>query len=257
MEWIAGIVAGKVVPMRAFSIAIAALLVLMTSANAEYVGKLKFKPRGCERAQKCYLVYDFGYIDRKGQGWVASAGEETDGASIPRWAQLFIGPPFHKSFIKAAVIHDHYCKRHVRRESRTHRVFYESLRESGVQALKAKLMYYAVVVGATHWSKLIPGEKCSVGANCIKNTGIFPNLHGGSIVAGRNGTKYLVKRESFDRPGFTDELKSVERILNTRGNKMSLGDLDALARERHPGDFFINTGDTLQLVERAPGGTLK
>jgi hypothetical protein len=84
------------------------IVVFSPSANAEFVGELKFTPAGCEAKEDCKLVYDFGYIDPKGIGWLTIAGDETDGASIPKWAQPFIGKPFEKAFIKAAVIHDHY-----------------------------------------------------------------------------------------------------------------------------------------------------
>ncbi len=85
-----------------------------TPANAKFIGKLAFDPKGCEATGKCRIVSDFKYIDPYKFGWLTKAGDNTDGATIPSWAQPFIGEPFDKSFIKAAVIHDHYCVRHVR-----------------------------------------------------------------------------------------------------------------------------------------------
>jgi hypothetical protein len=213
--------------------------------NATFVGELKFTPAGCEAKRDCKLVYDFGYIDPKGIGWVTIAGDRTDGASIPKWAQWLIGRPFKKSFIKAAVIHDQYCDRHVRPESQTHRAFYDALRESRVPQWKAHLMHYAVIVGSTHWSQLIPGKKCSVGKICVRNVGVGINLHGGKIVTSATGDKVLVKKESFNSPGFKTDLREVAAILKKKGNALSVNDIEALARTRHPNDFFINAGDAI------------
>ena len=80
-------------------------------------------------------------------GWQASAGLITDGASIPRWAQPFVGGAWDKQFIRAAVIHDWYCIRTVRARRATHRMFYDALIESNVSRANALTMYYAVLVG--------------------------------------------------------------------------------------------------------------
>ncbi len=81
----------------------------------------------------------------------------TDGASIPGWAQPIIGGAWETEFIRAAVIHDWYCIRTVRKRSETHRMFYDALIESKVDRRKALIMYYAVVVGSHMWIDLIEG----------------------------------------------------------------------------------------------------
>jgi len=60
------------------------------------------------------LEADFGYIDPTGVGWQTNKGAETDGASIPPLLQPFVGSPWEDGYIRAAVIHDWYCDRHVR-----------------------------------------------------------------------------------------------------------------------------------------------
>ncbi|MFZ1102236.1 MAG: DUF1353 domain-containing protein [Hyphomicrobiaceae bacterium] len=119
----------------------------VSSAEARFAGTLEFMPAGCEAKRACKLKHPFGFIDEKGYGWEALSGPnglETDGATIPDWAQPHIGAPFDKSYIRAAVIHDHYCWRRVRPWRDTHHVFYNALLVSGVPKSKALLMYYAV-----------------------------------------------------------------------------------------------------------------
>ena len=218
---------------------------LASAAQAKFVGSLEFTPHGCEANQLCTLKYDYGYIDPDGIGWVTKAGDKTDGASIPKWAQPFIGKPFDKHFIKAAVIHDHYCDRHVRPESQTHRAFYNALRENKVPLLKAKLMFYGVTVGAQHWTTLVPGIKCSVGQNCVQLVAPTPNLHGGKVEDLPNGEKLLVKEASYNQPGFDADMKQVEKILKTKKGPLSLAQIVALAKKRHAKDYFINVGDAV------------
>jgi hypothetical protein len=93
-------------------------------------------------------------------------------ATIPSWARPFVGGPFDPSYIKAAVIHDHYCDRHVRPWRSTHRAFYDALIALGLDTAKAKVMYYAVYLGGPKWVKLIPGKPCGSGIACINNVKI-------------------------------------------------------------------------------------
>src|SRR5689334_10444439 len=92
--------------------ALSIVLVLLAGvrvAHADFVGSLVLSPTGCESTGHCELGADFGFIDPKGVGWQAAKGLITDGASIPPWAQPIVGKPFDESFVKAAIIHDHYC----------------------------------------------------------------------------------------------------------------------------------------------------
>ena len=146
-------------------VALIAAGLIASPAWAEFTGPFEIGPPGCEAQGQCTLTFDFKYTDPNGVGWQAAAQNQTDGASIPSWAQSFIGTPFDPSYIKAAVIHDHYCDRHVRSWRATHRVFYDALRELGISAAKAKLMYYAVYLGGPKWVELIPGNSC--GDKCV------------------------------------------------------------------------------------------
>ncbi|WP_159726884.1 DUF1353 domain-containing protein [Methylosinus sp. Ce-a6] len=213
---------------------------LSASAQAEFIGELAFTPAGCEKTGLCIIKSDFRYKDPNGLEWLTKTGDKTDGASIPPWAQPFVGQPFEKQFLKAAVIHDHYCDRHVRPWRQTHRVFYDALVESGLDIAKAKLMYYAVYLGGPKWVELIPGKPC--GGNCIfkyKND---------ALVGGPGSANVEMARASqYDDPNFIAELKEAENLIAASGNKISLDDLERRAKEKKPADFYYLHGDTAEI----------
>ena len=100
------------------------------------------------------LVKPFGYTDSKGQKWDVPAGEETDGASIPR-AFWVSHPPFTGKYRAAAVIHDYYCRTQSRDWQDTHNVFYEAMRTAGVDDRTAKMMWGAVYRFGPRWGNLV------------------------------------------------------------------------------------------------------
>ena len=221
---------------------------LASPANAEFIGTLAFTPQGCESTGLCNILNDFRYIDPSHIQWMTKKGDKTDGASIPPWAQPFIGVPFDKEFIKAAVIHDHYCDRHVRPWRQTHLVFYNALLESEVGIAKAKLMYYAVYVGGPKWIEIIQGRDC--GKNC---TEMFPQP-GNMIQMNEKPRadfdafdvpplKLQVRPAQYDKPRFEDDLKDVEKLLKERGDLISLSELEARAQAKAPGDYYYAHGD--------------
>ena len=214
-----------------FSIGLLAAAFAVTAAQAQFVGELEFIPAGCEAAGKCTIKSDFEYKDPAGVRWQTKAQDKTDGASIPVWAQPFVGTPFTKEYIKAAVIHDHYCDRHVRPWRQTHKVFYDALISSGVSVERAKLLYYAVYLGGPKWVELIPGTGC--GPNCVfkieTDTG-FGN---------DNKDKTIMSRPArYNEPGFSAELKEVEKLIKEDGNKVDLEFLEKRAEKIEPNDFY-------------------
>ena len=84
------------------------------------------------------------FTDRRGIRWFADAGDEIDGASIPRFFWRFIGGPFSGKYRRASVIHDVYCVSRCRPSPAVHAMFYAAMRADGVFALKAWLMWLAV-----------------------------------------------------------------------------------------------------------------
>jgi hypothetical protein len=49
--------------------------------------------------------------------WTVQPHKEVDGASIPQAFWSIIGGPFEGFYIKASVVHDHYCEVKTRTES--------------------------------------------------------------------------------------------------------------------------------------------
>ncbi len=169
------------------------------------------------------LEADFGYIDAKGVGWQTNKATKTDGASIPPLLQPFVGSPWEDRYIRAAVIHDWYCDRHVRTWKETHSVFYDAMLASGLQKPKAKLLFYAVYAFGPRWGYLIPGQSCGAGKNCIQMTGkeaAFVQLPG----------------ELDDQSG-TGELRAIAAAIALKEDTkdaLTLDQLMSIADEAHP-----------------------
>ena len=69
------------------------------------------------------LLRKFAYRDRSGRWWRAPAGITTDGASIPQWAQSFVGGSWDTNAVNPAIIHDWFCVATVRPWADMHRMF--------------------------------------------------------------------------------------------------------------------------------------
>lgn len=231
--------------------AIVALAVGPASASGRFEGKLELIPAGCEKSKKCKLKDKFGYVDSNGLGWEARAGLETDGASIPDWAQPFIGGQFEKEYIRAAVIHDHYCDRYVRPWRQTHWVFYDALLASGVEKSKALLMYFAVYLGGPKWVKLIKGKPCGTGDNCIQNIPGQQWPAGTRRVAGEGG-EHLERPAKYDDPNFAKQLQDAQKFIEARKGDVSPADMEARAQSLLVGDFFFTSRDEITITP-APG----
>lgn len=230
--------------MKAYLAFLIVFTALGSHARAEFVGTLQFKPVACEKNGQCELVYDFSYIDPKGIGWQASAGLKTDGASIPRWAQPFIGGAWDSQFIRAAVIHDWYCIRTVRARRATHRMFYDALVESGVNRAKALTMYYAVLVGSHMWIDLMEGRPCAGLEKCVQNVGGRVSIPGAVIKKNESGDLVAYRKPQFEDPAIAKDIAAASSIIEG-GSIDSPDDVEALARARHPNDFFLSNGDAI------------
>lgn len=228
------------------------LLVPLTSfvSAGQFSGTLEFMPQGCEAQRKCKLKYPFGFTDYNGLGWEALSGPngvETDGATIPTWAQPFIGSPYDASYIRAAVIHDHYCWRHVRTWRDTHRVFYEALLEAGVPKPKALLMYYAVYLRGPKWVELIKGTACPTGRACIQEVPSAISIPGASQRKGEDNNTYLFRPARYDEPNFPADLQSTERFIADRQDNVTLEELEARAKNREGLDFYFRRPSTISV----------
>jgi Protein of unknown function (DUF1353) len=220
------------------------------AAHADFVGTLEFTPEGCETARQCKLAFDFGYVDSKGIGWQANAGDDTDGATIPQWAQPLVGASFDKSFVKAAAIHDHYVSNHVRTWQQTHLMFYDGLIDSGVTVTKAQIMYFAVLAGGPRWLELIEGIACPVGMMCISSERLMkdPSVHTMKDKAGA----FLVRGESYDSPEFKMKMDAAHGFMAAKGDNATVDDLAGLADLLEPADAFKNSADMAIMPPTAP-----
>lgn len=219
-----------------FYLMVAGALLTGSNAFAQFDGILILIPEGCESKGQCTLKERLRFTDSSKIVWEASAGLQTDGASIPAIFQTIVGKPFTQSFIKAAVVHDHYCDRHVRPWRQTHKVFYEALIDQGVSKMKAKVMYFAVYLGGPKWVKLMPGKVC--GNNCI-NTFKTPN--------GSSGV--YARKADFSAPDIAAAMKDVTKILETDPDALSLDQLEKKAADLRPSDFFYKHGSDVNADE--------
>jgi len=97
------------------------------------------------------LLNELRYTDPQGQVWIASAGSEVDGASIPRSLWTIMGGPFEGKYRNASVLHDVAYERHNRPWQDCDRMFYNAMRCSGVGAVEAGTMYYSLYKFGRHW----------------------------------------------------------------------------------------------------------
>jgi hypothetical protein len=211
-------------------------------AKSEFTGSLELLPPGCESKGECKLGKDFGFIDAAGLGWQAAKDLVTDGASIPPWAKPFIGQSFEPAFIKAAVIHDHYCDRHVRPWRQTHKVFHEALLRSGVSDLQAGIMYFAVMVGGPKWVTLIKGRPCPVGMGCINQVDISAAVSGALIASNERSEPVLKRSALYGTARFDRTMSENVPELLKLGNTLTAEQVEALAEQAMRTDFFFKNG---------------
>jgi len=225
--------------------AVGLAVALAASAEAGFVGTLELLPSGCEQTGNCRLGQDFGYVDPSGIGWQAQKGLLTDGASIPPWAKPFIGESFDKAFIRAAVIHDHYCNRHVHPWRRTHRMFYDALLESAVPAAQAGIMYFAVMVGGPKWAKLIKGKPCPVGTGCINQVDVGLVVGGASLALSGTSDLLIRRANRYGSASFANTMAKAVPELIAKGNGLTAPEVEALAAQMMGSDFYFQNGDEI------------
>lgn len=105
------------------------------------------------------LLNELRYTDPKGVVWIAPAGSVIDGASIPRALWSFMGGPFEGKYRNASVLHDVAYDQKARPPAVVDRMFYDAMRCSGVGAVEAKTMYYALLRFGRHWKFSIKKAK--------------------------------------------------------------------------------------------------
>src|SRR6266567_1460468 len=97
------------------------------------------------------LLSELRYTDPQGFTWIAPSGSQVDGASIPRSLWSIMGGPFEGKYRNASVLHDVAYGQRNRPWWDCDRMFYNAMRCSGVSAVEAKTMYYALYRFGNHW----------------------------------------------------------------------------------------------------------
>jgi Protein of unknown function (DUF1353) len=105
------------------------------------------------------LLNELRYTDPKGVVWIAPAGSVIDGASIPRALWSFMGGPFEGKYRNASVLHDVAYDQKNKPPPEVDRMFYNAMRCSGVGAVEAKTMYYALLRFGRHWKFFVKKAK--------------------------------------------------------------------------------------------------
>lgn len=112
---------------------------------SEFVGSF---PRGGVAVVK----EDLTFVDPDGLEWTAPAGATVDGASIPRALWSIVGSPFTGDYLRASVIHDHYCQTQERDWKLTHLTFWYGCRADQLSNFYANLLYAAVLRFGPRWA---------------------------------------------------------------------------------------------------------
>lgn len=105
------------------------------------------------------LLNELRYTDPKGVVWTAPPGSKVDGASIPRSLWSLMGGPFEGKYRNASVLHDVSYDQHIRPWQECDRMFYNAMRCSGVSAIEAKTMFYALYRFGRHGAFAIKKAK--------------------------------------------------------------------------------------------------
>jgi hypothetical protein len=139
--------------MRLIILSVVCLAFFTPNVHAQiygrYSGEVQTSWDGGGRTMR--LLAPFSYFDPKGQEWKAPIGAVVDGASIPRFAWSIIGGPFEGKYRDASVIHDVACDEQKQPWDKVHETFYFGMMCSGVEPLKAKIMYAAVYWFGPRW----------------------------------------------------------------------------------------------------------
>lgn len=130
--------------------------------NAEFIGELLLRDVAADYENhgesdpghtEFELLVDYSYRDANGTVWNVPAGTVVNGASIPRVVWNSIGGPWSGKYRNAAVVHDHLTVERPSSSEVVHRLFLDGMLENGVNPVRARLMYAAVVTFGGRWNE--------------------------------------------------------------------------------------------------------
>ncbi len=119
--------------------------------DPHFIGHLRLEPSDSDPTQLAVASKHFSFFDENGVEWKASTGELTGGAHIPWYFKPIIGYSFQEPYLSAATLHNIYCRNKTRSWRDTDAMFLSAMLVSGVNPVKARLMWSAVYVFGPHW----------------------------------------------------------------------------------------------------------
>lgn len=175
--------------MRALVIAVAFCLSSMPANSEEYFGKFEAGPEGRFVDQRdrpnFELVKEFSFEDPNGTRWTVPKGTRVDGASIPQAFWSMIGGPFEGRYLKASVVHDHFCNVRTRTAHDTHRNFYYGMRADRVPEWQAQAMYWAVSAFGPSWrieKRINSNWDCRAPTDGVPTCTTIPTIENATVV---------------------------------------------------------------------------
>jgi hypothetical protein len=185
------------------------------TAKGRFVGPVETVWSIDHRTMK--LTKAFEYIDAGQRSWFVPKGTVTDGASIPQVLWSILGSPFVGPHRDASVIHDHFCDIRTRRWQEVHKVFYEAMLDSGVNPVKAWLMYKGVERFGPRWKERAIEPGCEAPktdadfARCIENS-VTPTVEMPPLNR-ENFLKFIQEVEGQADKGDIEKLRAVAPTL--------------------------------------------
>ncbi len=119
--------------------------------DAHFIGVLRLGESTVDPTQLEVESKKFAFVDKRGVRWEAHPGDLAGGAHIPWYVKPILGGSYQEPYLRAAVLHDIYCRSKVRSWQDTHNMFYWAMIVSGVNVVKARIMWSAVWVFGPKW----------------------------------------------------------------------------------------------------------
>jgi hypothetical protein len=155
------------------------------------------------------VMQNYAYIGPDRVRWDAPQGSIVDGASIPRVLWSLIGGPFEGLYRDASVVHDVACVNRMRHWRDAHRAFYTAMLKSGVDLVRAKVMYGAVFHFGPRWAVAVEPKIPGTLGMVIMEPPPAPTL-----------------KES-DFPELVEEIEFSYRVMGYSGNAMTLDEIES------------------------------
>lgn len=155
----------------------------------------------CADGRRMELTEQAQYHDPNGTVWVAPKGAVIDGASIPQAAWPIIGGPFEGKYRTASVFHDVACVERKKPWQDTARMFYNAMRASGVDEVKAKAMFGAVYHFGPRWT--LPADPNPL-PPCGVTVKRLYSLNAAAMQAQQEKIKRFVARIEKENPSLED-----------------------------------------------------